>query len=401
MKCLLLAPFLDRETPGESWSTFKWVEGVSSELQCVLLTCHSKQWYDENLESQCNRIIDFRVPKLPRILQRIDWELKPSYILFYLKTKAWLRKEENLSARFDIAHQINPLAIRYPSPLSALPLPYIIGPLAGSLNNPQGYSTEETDRGLRKLRKLDEWRLRNDPLMRSTLQRASAILGVAPYVEGLLTKNKIFPQRFYTEAETGVESLREDRPLHLPVSSPLKLLFVGRMIRTKGVIEAIAAMDLLKNEQVQLTIVGDGPELDKYKQIVAAHDLSRKISFRGRLTKAEVFQNYAQADVFVFPSFREPSGNVVFEALGFGLPVISLNYGGPGHVIDDTCGFKIEPISPEYVAGEIARSVQTLINQPLLLRQLSDGAISRVASLSHWPKKIARLLNIYKSIVQK
>ena len=75
-------------------------------------------------------------------------------------------------------------------------------------------------------------------------------------------------------------------------------------------------------------IVGDGPERERlsreYPQLI----------FPGCLSKADLAEHYASADVFVFPSTTETFGNVVTEALTSGLPVVAYDYAAPAEYIE-------------------------------------------------------------------
>src|SRR5205814_3104552 len=86
-----------------------------------------------------------------------------------------------------------------------------------------------------------------------------------------------------------------------------------------------------------------------------------KVAFHGRKPRDEVEHFYKAADIFVFPSYREPGGNVVFEAMGWGLPLVVSDRGGPGAAVDETCGIRIQPISPEQFAVEIASAIRHLV----------------------------------------
>ena len=52
----------------------------------------------------------------------------------------------------------------------------------------------------------------------------------------------------------------------------------------------------------------------------------------------EVEDRYRSADIFVFPSLRDSGGLVVLEAMAHGLPVVCADLGGPGLIVDETCG---------------------------------------------------------------
>ena len=63
--------------------------------------------------------------------------------------------------------------------------------------------------------------------------------------------------------------------------------------------------------------------------------------------------SFSKSDIFCFPSIREFGGAVVLEAMACGLPCIVVNNGGIGEYVTDETGFKIEPISRDYIIKEL------------------------------------------------
>lgn len=110
----------------------------------------------------------------------------------------------------------------------------------------------------------------------------------------------------------GVRTLRKQR-----VTSHLKYIYVGRLVDVKNVGLLI---DAFNRNGKPLTIVGDG---------VMAEELKRKanpnIVFRGFVENESLGKVYQEHDVFILPSYYEPWGLVVEEALYWGLPVIVSN----------------------------------------------------------------------------
>jgi glycosyltransferase involved in cell wall biosynthesis len=107
---------------------------------------------------------------------------------------------------------------------------------------------------------------------------------------------------------------------------------------------------------------------------------------------------YRKAQVFLFPSFREPSGNVVFEAMGFALPMIVADAGGPGFTVDDDCGVKIAITDPERFARDISRAVEVLAGDVALREQRGRAALERVAEVGAWDRRIERLEEAYSLV---
>lgn len=398
MKILLIAPFYDQGTPGESWSTYKWVQGISSIHEVTVLTQHRKGWDSQTSPTQAQRVVDWRGSIFDRLRGRIAWEIQPSYITFYLKARRWIRREYSLGNQYDLVHQLSPLALRYPSPATGIVPEYIIGPLAGSLPTPLAMRANATEgTWYRHLRKLDHLRFRYDPLLRTTYQNARCLLAVAPYVSSLL--GKCCPPRIEYMSETGVESIytrvQEDRP----VGVPLRLLFVGRIIRTKGILEAIEAVARATSSvSLTLDVVGNGDTLKQAQELVRSYNIDSVVRFHGRQSRTTVFNFYRQSDALLFPSYREPSGNVVLEALSYSLPVITCDQGGPGFAVNSQCGFTLPIDSRERYIEGLKECIIRLASKPDLLRYLSSGAADRAHKLALWPNKIDHLCDVYESL---
>ena len=200
-------------------------------------------------------------------------------------------------------------------------------------------------------------------------------------------------------SEIGIETLAPVHPARDP-NAPLRLLHVGRAVRTKGLRDCVRAMALLKDlPHVTLDQAGRGEELEICRREAERLGVADRIRFHGQLTRTEIEKLYEKADIFLFPSFREPSGSVIFEALRHGLCVVTADRGGPGHVIDETCGKKADPVTPEIYAAELAAHVRALASDPDQLAALSKGARFKAESIGLWPGKLQRLMAIYENIL--
>lgn len=222
------------------------------------------------------------------------------------------------------------------------------------------------------------------------------MLGVAPYVEDLLQHCDI--NRFDVMSELGIAEVKPPLPEKFNRDG-IRLLHVGRGVRTKGLRDLIRALAHLKDvEGLQLDVAGKGPEMNVCAQLALDLGVAHLVTFHGQISRAEVDKLYAQADVFAFPSFREPSGSVIYEALSHGVPTIVAARGGPGYVVDDTCGFRVSVTEPETFSLQIANAIRTLAGMPELRRRLSEGAIQKMQQIALWPSKIEALLDLYQSI---
>ncbi|MCK1619034.1 glycosyltransferase [Bradyrhizobium sp. 159] len=395
-KLLLIAPTCDNQDVGEAWVAFQWTSRLAKRFEVTLLTYHKRDRTPVSKQLTGLRVIEWCEPMLVGRAERLNSMLKPGYLPFYFKARRWIRSALANGERFDLAYQPVPVAMRYPSPLVGLGIPYIVGPVGGSLESPEAFDGDDTAPWYIGLRNLDRLRLRRDPLLRATYEEASCVIGIAPYVSDILANNRL--RRFEVMSETGIENLPE--PINrFDRSGPVRLLYVGRMIRTKGARDAVRAMSLLRDLDIVLDVVGDGVDRAACEALASDLNVASRVVFHGRLPRQEVDKFYRAADIFVFPSYREPGGNVAFEAMGFGLPVIVSNRGGPGSAADETCGICLQPLSPEQYARDIAGAIRRLVEDRELRLALGRGGRRRVADIALWDRKIDHLAALFANVI--
>ncbi len=119
--------------------------------------------------------------------------------------------------------------------------------------------------------------------------------------------------------------------------SILRLLFVGRVIRSKGIYELIDACILMNKENIPyiLTIIGDGSEINNIKELVKKNKLENNVILKGMLPFEETQQEYTKNDILVNPSYTEGLPTTVLEGLANGLIVIATNVGGTKEIIPE------------------------------------------------------------------
>ena len=282
--------------------------------------------------------------------------------------------------------------MRYPSPLTGLGIPYLVGPVGGSLTSPPGFEEEDTSPWYVELRRFDEWRMRHDRMLRRSYESAEVVLAIAPYVAEHLVSLQLKDLRFMSE--TAVARLPEmtDRTGR---EGPVRLLFVGRLIRTKGARDAIAAMAQLRDVDVRLDIVGDGFDRQACESLVGALDQRHRVTFHGSQPRERVEDFYRAADVFVFPSYREPGGNVHFEAMAHGLPLIVSDRGGPAAVVDDTRGIRVSPTGPDQYARDLAEAIRALAGDPIRRAILGSAGRRYAERCGTWASRVKEIERIY------
>lgn len=397
-KVLLVAPTCDADDVGEAWVAHQWATRLADEHDVTLLTYFKRGRRPASERLRGLRVVEWAEPPLIGRAERLNSMLKPAYVPFYLRARRWIRRAEARGETFDIAHQVTPVATRYPSPAAGFAFPLVVGPVGGGLEDPPGFEGEDTSPWFVGLRRLDGFRLSHDPILRRTYSTAACVLGIAPYVA--VNLRNVSLRRFEVMGETGLTEMPPKVERH-SVGRPLRLLFVGRLIRTKGARDAIAALQHLRDLDLTLDIVGDGFDRRACEDLVAALGLGGRVRFHGQLPHREVMTCYQNADVFVFPSYREPGGNVVFEAMGASIPLIVCARGGPGNVVDDSCGIRLDVVSPQQLSEDIAKAIRGLASDPVRRHAMGLAARERLAAVGLWDSKIRAASTLYEELMGK
>ena len=102
----------------------------------------------------------------------------------------------------------------------------------------------------------------------------------------------------------------------------------------------------------------------------------------------KLFDQYQTHDLFVYPSLHDSSGNVVLEALSFGLPVVCLDLGGPAQIVtaDSRHDRPDKQVATRETRRPTAAEILRVFSSPELHSKLSDGAVGRAAHSPGGPR---------------
>ncbi len=179
------------------------------------------------------------------------------------------------------------------------------------------------------------------------------------------------------------------------------ILFVGRLVRYKGIGVLIEAVAHLKRtgHLISLEIAGGTPtEQEELLGEAERVGLSTAdITLLGWIPHEELQRHYERATLVVVPSLYEAFGLVALEAMSFGRPVIASNIGGLSEVVTDgATGLLVQPGDAQGLAIAIAE----LITDPERATEMGMNAYEY--SLSHtWDTTAATTHELYKELVRK
>ena len=177
-----------------------------------------------------------------------------------------------------------------------------------------------------------------------------------------------------------VISLGIDRPAFAPASraelglAPDKVYAVamGRLVRRKNLERLLEAMAGLERPDLELLVIGDGPERARLESLAGERGLGARVRWLGFVPEARKYQILAASDIFALPSLHEAFGLVYLEAMHCGLPVIAARPGGQEDYLEDgRTGFLV---TTDDVAA-MRTALSRLADDPMLRRTM--GAYNR------------------------
>ena len=192
-------------------------------------------------------------------------------------------------------------------------------------------------------------------------------------------------QQFYPEGQFFVVSnpfipaVLEHKPCNKVIDSkkiPI-FLFVGRLIREKGIYDLIEAASLLKPVmKFKMVIVGAGVEETAIKLKIVDADLENEVILTGYLHGEELVNTYEQADIFILPTFwKEGFPTVIAEAMSFGLPIITTTIrGNNDHLKEGKNALFIPPKD----SAALILAIKKLVDDEELYSRISNANLEKV-----------------------
>jgi glycosyltransferase involved in cell wall biosynthesis len=177
-----------------------------------------------------------------------------------------------------------------------------------------------------------------------------------------------------------------------------QILFVGRLIKEKGVEPLLQALSKLKTKDWQATIVGDGDRLDWARAWCTSNSLADRIRFAGGLGADRLEQFYQTCRLLVVPSLiPESFGMVGVEAMTFGKPVVAFASGGVTEWLKDGAnGFLVEHGNSD----ELARRIDLLLSDDDLCRRLGANGYETVQARFRLDHHVDHTVALYEDAMR-
>lgn len=323
-------------------------------------------------------------------------QYKYYYKLVYEKAKNVISKE-----RIDIVHYLNPIGFKEPGECWRIKnRPYIWGPVQGVENRPLCLYKALGFNGC--IDALIRITIHNgimwlSPKIRKAVKRADRIFSATPntvkQMKYLFGKDTIYLP------ENGITKMNRTEPITYSRGQKLQIVWCGTICYRKGLILLLDALRQIKSVNWNLNVIGGGEILLKLKKYSKQKGLNN-ITWHGSIPRTNVFELMKSSHLHVISSLGEATTTVLFEAMSYGVPTMTLDHCGMAGVVCEECGIKIPIHSYEQVVSDIAKNIDYLIENPEKIQQLSQGVLE--CSKKHmWENRVKIFNEVYEKTVLK
>jgi glycosyltransferase involved in cell wall biosynthesis len=228
-------------------------------------------------------------------------------------------------------------------------------------------------------RKLQEMRRR---------QSLDGFIVASEFMRSELIQNGFSKQKIHV-LPLGVRQQNPVTPI--PISSVPTILFVGQLVKGKGVDLLLGALSKI-TVPFSAVIVGKGNAEESLRKLCAKLKLVGKVEFRGWMNHEQLASLYSGARLVAVSSrWPEPYGLVGIEAMRFARPVVAFDVGGiPDWLQNGRTGFLV----PEQDVTAFSKALQLLLSDYDLARAMGIAGLSAATKFFSSDRYIDQLESI-------
>ena len=236
-------------------------------------------------------------------------------------------------------------------------------------------------------------------------KKADFVVAISKAVKNFIVENFVNDREIPIiyrglEIET-IENIEEDRDIKETFKDKIKLCFVGRLYKWKGVENIIKAyIDLPKDlkEKMVLIVVGYGEDLERLK-ILAGDYLNNGIYFTGKVDFERAIAIIKASDIYIHSSYKGGGlSSSLLQAMCCGKAIVASPYEGADEVIiDGYNGILLKDNSPE----EIKRGIIKFIENREMAKVYGENAKKFIKENFDWKKSVEEYKKIFERLLNK
>lgn len=232
-------------------------------------------------------------------------------------------------------------------------------------------------------------KIRKDLLRLSFI--SEKIVAIADWYKEILVANNV-PGEKMLVIKQGLANFKIEKRVKSLSAGPLRVVFLGRLTKLKGLDILIHAVLRLPPNKIHLDIYGDDSPnqfVDVCKTRTAANE---NIRWMGRIASNEVVQTLANYHLLCLPSHFEMSALVIQEAFAAGVPVLASNtFGNAEQIQEDKNGWLFDLNN-----NDLFEKLQRLINEPRLLEEVCEN----IPDVNTFEKVATKHIEMYEAMLR-
>ena len=306
---------------------------------------------------------------------------------------AWLWVKHS-GIRFDVIHHVTMNDYRIPSELyKAKGAKVIWGPMGGAQVTPRPLKVYEKNQLVASFREFVNKSCSWNPFYKKALRSYYKIYCINNETQKQISR--IVGKDVPLMPELALRDEYKNLPIRKGKNDILKIVFVGRLIGKKGIAFLVDALSLMPTDMDwELLIFGDGDDRALIEKQIADSGIGKNVKLMGNRPLNQIAEAYQQADVFVLPSLRETSGNVLLEAMAYAVPIVAFDTSFCRLLKEVDCGVFINTDQAlEGIKEDWCKAIVTLGQDKELAKQMGLNGYKYVNSKLTWDEKYRIIVN--------
>ena len=306
---------------------------------------------------------------------------------------AWLWVKHS-GIRFDVIHHVTMNDYRIPSELyKAKGAKVIWGPMGGAQVTPRPLKVYEKNQLVASFREFVNKSCSWNPFYKKALRSYYKIYCINNETQKQISR--IVGKDVPLMPELALRDEYKNLPIRKGNNDILKIVFVGRLIGKKGIAFLVDALSLMPTDMNwELLIFGDGDDRALIEKQIADSGIGKNVKLMGNRPLNQIAEAYQQADVFVLPSLRETSGNVLLEAMAYAVPIVAFDTSFCRLLKEVDCGVFVNTEQAlEGIKEDWCKAIVILGRDKKLAKRMGMNGYKYVNSRLTWDEKYRIIVN--------
>ncbi len=384
-------------TQHELWVLYGISDGFMGDTQTM------RQYIADNPETNIH-FIEVRAGRIADKITLLDkagfgWFF---YFAYYLWQKEALRVARNIIEKIDIdvVHQLGPIGFREPGFLWQLDKPFVWGPIGGIKfidrklmeHMPASAQVKFTIKNY-----INKFQLSYSKRINDAFKIADVL--IAATHSGQAEIKKRYNRNAYYLPEQGVKEQQFTSNTDIEkLTEKAQLVWCGSLIDRKNLVLCLEALAAVKQTNWELCVLGDGPLRKSLEKKADLLGIASKVVWHGHVERTAALKVISTSNLHIISSIDEDNPAVVFEAMSYGVPTLTIDHRGMGDVICSNCGIKILPDTHDKMVTRMAVVINHLLKNPQLLATMAKTTL-QCAPKYNWDKRTMQLNGFYDEAI--